>query len=88
MKIQLVRQKRGRYEIIRNYNHSEDIIIQRTRIKILDEFKNVNKMYLLEGLGQLSWLPIETTGNHEVFAQIFVGDEIDKTTFGNSENDL
>lgn len=82
MKIQLVRLNRGKYEIIRNYNHSEDIIIQRTRVKILDEYKRLDKMYLLEGLGQLSWLPIETTGNHEVFAQIFVGDEIERQSFG------
>jgi len=89
LKIQLIRQNKGTYEIIRNFNHSEDIIIQRTRVKILDEHKRVDEVFLLEGLGQLSWIPVETTGNHEVFAQIFVGEKLsnyDKIKFCEKHN--
>ena len=82
MKIQLVKQHKGKYEIIRNCNHSEDVIIQKTRVKILNEFKKIDAVYVLEGLGQLAWIPIEATGNHEIFSQIFVGPEIPKESFG------
>ena len=87
MKIQLVKQDKGQYQIIRNLNHSEDVVIQRTRVKILDENKKLDAVYLLEGLGQLSWIPIETTGNHEVFVQVFVGPEIPKGSFGEEKLD-
>ena len=33
-------------------------------------------MYVLEGLGSTGWVTIETTGNQELFAYIYVGDEI------------
>ena len=33
-------------------------------------------MYVLEGLGPTGWMTIETTGNQELFAYIYVGDEI------------
>ena len=33
-------------------------------------------MYVLEGLGPTGWMTIETTGNQELFADIYVGDEI------------
>ena len=87
MKIQLVKQDKGKYEIIRNCNHSEDVIIQKTRVKILNEFKKIDQVFVLEGLGQLSWIPIEATGNHEVFVQVFVGPEIPKGDFGEEELD-
>jgi len=86
MKIQLIRQSQGKYQIVKSSNASNDVIIQRNRVKILDENKEVESIFLLEGLGQLSWLPIETTGNHEIFAQILVGPEIPKKSFG--EEDL
>lgn len=82
MKIQLLQYNQGSYKIIRSFNHSEDVIIQKTRVKVLDEFKKVQCVYLLEGLGSLVWMPIDTTGNTEVFAQLFVGDEIPKESFG------
>jgi len=33
-------------------------------------------MYVLEGLGPTGWMTIETTGNPELFAYVYVGDEI------------
>ena len=33
-------------------------------------------MYVLEGLGPTGWVTIDTTGNQELFAYIYVGDEI------------
>jgi len=41
--------------------------------------EKINVMYVLEGLGPTGWMTIETTGNQELFAYIYVGDEI--TTF-------
>lgn len=76
MKIQLIKNNKGSYEIIRNLNHSEEVIIQRTQVKILDECKKIDSIYMLEGLGPLAWIPIPTTGNHEIFAQIYVGEKI------------
>ena len=78
MKIQLVRiHEDGKQQPIRIFSHSEEIIIQRTRVKIIE--KNTSKvetMYVLEGLGPTGWMTIETTGNQELFAYIYVGDEI------------
>ena len=78
MKIQLVRiDKDGKQKPIRIFSHSEEIIIQRTRVKIID--RNTGKVsvtYVLEGLGPTGWVTIETTGNQELFAYIYVGDEI------------
>lgn len=78
MKIQLVRiHKDGRQTPIRIFSHSEEIIIQRTRVKVID--RNADKitaMYVLDGLGPTGWMTIETTGNQELFAHIYVGDEI------------
>ena len=36
----------------------------------------VDAMYVLEGLGPTGWMTIETTGNQELFAYVYVGDEI------------
>ena len=36
----------------------------------------VNEMYVLEGLEPTGWMTKETTGNQELFAYIYVGDEI------------
>jgi len=36
----------------------------------------VSAIYVLEGLGPTGWMTIETTGNQELFAYIYVGDEI------------
>ena len=47
------------------------------RDKVID--RNTDKagaMYVLEGLGPTGWMTIETTGNQELFAYIYVGDEI------------
>lgn len=78
MKIQLVRiHEDGKQKPIRIFSHSEDVIIQRTRVKVID--RNTGKaetMYVLEGLGPTGWMTIETTGNQELFAYIYVGDEI------------
>jgi hypothetical protein len=78
LKIQLVRiDNYGKQEPIRIFSHSEDVIIQRTRVKIID--RNSGKaetMYVLEGLGPTGWVTIETTGNQELFAYIYVGDEM------------
>ena len=78
MKIQLVRiYKDGRQKPVRIFSHSEEVIIQRTRVKVMD--RNIGKtsaMYVLEGLGPTGWMTIETTGNQELFAYIYVGDEI------------
>ena len=78
MKIQLVRiHKDGKQKPIRIFSHSEEIIIQRTRVKIIDRnTDNVSAIYVLEGLGPTGWITIETTGNQELFAYIYVGDEI------------
>ena len=79
MKIQLVQiSENHKQNLIRSFNHSEEIIIQRTRVKIIDRFSGkLLEMFSLEGLGQLAWVPIETTGNHEIFAQVFVGPPIE-----------
>jgi len=78
MKIQLTRiHKDGRQKPVRIFSHSEEVIIQRTRVKVMD--RNINKtiaMYVLEGLGPTGWMTIKTTGNQELFAYIYVGDEI------------
>lgn len=78
MKIQLIRiDKNGRQIPIRIFSHSEEIIIQRTRVKITD--RNAGKTdttYVLEGLGPTGWMTIETTGNQELFAYIYVGNKI------------
>lgn len=36
----------------------------------------IGAMYVLEGLGPTGWMTIETTGNQELFAYVYVGDEI------------
>ncbi len=79
MKIQLIRTIGDNKQcLIRSFTHSEEIIIQRTRVKIIDmHSRNILEVFHLEGLGQLAWVPIETTGDHEVFVQIFVGPKID-----------
>jgi len=67
----------GRQIPIRIFSHSEEVIIQRTRVKVM--YRNtgrVDAMYVLEGLGPTGWMTIETTGNQELFAYIYVGDEI------------
>ena len=78
MKIQLIRiHEDGKQKPIRIFSHSEDVIIQRTRVKVID--RNTGKasvMYILEGLGATGWMTIDTTGNQELFAYIYVGDEI------------
>lgn len=78
MKIQLVRiDNNGREIPIRIFSHNEEVIIQRTRVKITD--RNTGKTdatYVLEGLGPTGWMTIETTGNQELFVYIYVGDEI------------
>jgi len=67
----------GRQKPIRIFSHSEEIIIQRTRVKVMDgNIGKVSEMYVLEGLGPTGWMTIETTGNQELFAYIYVGDEI------------
>ena len=78
MKIQLVRiHKDGRQKPVRIFSHSEDVIIQRTRVKVMDrDSGKINAIYVLEGLGPTGWMTIETTGNQELFAYIYVGDEI------------
>jgi hypothetical protein len=78
LKIQLVKiDKDGKQKPIRIFSHSEDIIIQRTRVKVIDRNTGkVSEMYVLEGLGSTGWMTIETTGNQELFAYIYVGDEI------------
>ena len=78
MKIQLVRiNEDGKQEPIRIFSHSEEIIIQRTRVKVIDRnTDNISAIYVLEGLGPTGWVTIETTGNQELFAYIYVGDEI------------
>ncbi len=77
MKIQLIRiHKDGKQKPIRIFSHSEDVIIQRTRVKVID--RNTGKigaMYVLEGLGATGWMTMNT-GNQELFAYIYVGDEI------------
>ena len=77
MKIQLIREREGKQNFVRSLGHSEDVIIQKTRVKILNQSGQVEEMYVLEGLGELSWLPIETTGNFEVSVKIFVGPTIE-----------
>jgi len=78
LKIQLIRiDEDGKQKPIRIFSHSEEVIIQRTRVKVID--RNTGKigaMYVLEGLGPTGWMTIETTGNQELFAYIYVGDEI------------
>ncbi|MCA9812677.1 MAG: hypothetical protein KC483_07425 [Nitrosarchaeum sp.] len=78
MKIQLVRiDKEGKQKPIRIFSHSEEIIIQRTRVRVIDRNTgNVSAMYVLEGLGPTGWVTIETTGNQELFAYVYVGDEV------------
>ena len=78
MKIQLVKiDDDGRQIPIRIFSHSEEVIIQRTRVKIMDRNTGkVDAMYVLEGLGPTGWMTIETTGNQELFAYIYVGNEI------------
>lgn len=78
MKIQLVKiDEDGKQKPIRIFSHSEDIIIQRTRVKVIDTDTGKTKsMYVLEGLGATGWMTIETTGNQELFAYVYVGDEI------------
>jgi len=70
-------EEEGRQIPIRIFSHSEEVIIQRTRVKVVDQ--NTGKtsaMYILEGLGPTGWMTIETTGNQELFAYVYVGDEI------------
>ena len=78
MKIQLVKiDDDGRQIPIRIFSHSEEVIIQRTRVKVMN--RNTGKtsaIYILEGLGPTGWMTVETTGNQELFAHIYVGDEI------------
>jgi len=78
LKIQLVRiHEDGKQEPIRIFSHSEEVIIQRTRVKVIDTNSGkIDAMYALEGLGATGWMTIETTGNQELFAYIYVGDEI------------
>ena len=78
MKIQLVKIYEDRKQKpVRIFSHSEEVIIQRTRVKIMDRNTGkVDAMYVLEGLGSTGWMTIETTGNQELFAYIYVGDEI------------
>jgi len=78
LKIQLVKiHEDGKQQPIRIFSHSEEVIIQRTRVKVIDtDTGNVKSMYVLEGLGATGWMTIETTGNQELFAYIYVGDEI------------
>ena len=46
-------------------------------MKVIDrDTGNVSAMYVLEGLGPTGWVTIETTGNQELFAYVYVGDEI------------
>ena len=67
----------GRQMPIRIFSHSEEIIIQRTRVKVMDRNSGrVDAMYVLEGLGPTGWMTIETTGNQELFAYVYVGNEI------------
>jgi len=67
----------GRQMPIRIFSHSEEVIIQRTRVKVMDRNTGkIDAMYVLEGLGPTGWMTIETTGNQELFAYIYVGDEI------------
>ncbi len=67
----------GKQTPIRIFSHSEEIIIQRTRVKVIDTYSGkVKSMYVMEGLGAMGWMTIETTGNQELFAYIYVGDEI------------
>ncbi len=81
MKIQLIKiDEDGKQKPIRIYSHSEDVIIQRTRVKVIDRNSGkIGAMYVLEGLGATGWMTMNT-GNQELFAYIFVGDEITKTT--------
>ena len=78
MKIQIVKiYEDGKQKPVRIFSHSEEVIIQRTRVKVMD--RNTGKigaMYVLEGLGPTGWMTIETTGNQELFAYVYVGDEI------------
>jgi len=78
LKIQIVKiYEDGKQKPIRIFSHSEEVIIQRTRVKVMD--RNTGKigaMYVLEGLGPTGWMTIETTGNQELFAYVYVGDEI------------
>jgi len=78
LKIQLVKiYEDGKQKPIRIFSHSEEVIIQRTRVKVIDRNTgNVDAMYVLEGLGSTGWMSIDTTGNQELFAYIYVGDEI------------
>ena len=78
MKIQLVKiHKDGKQKPIRIFSHSEEIIIQRTRVKVVDgNTGKTSAIYVLEGLGPTGWMTMETTGNQELFAYIYVGDEI------------
>ncbi|MDH3779433.1 MAG: hypothetical protein OES15_01120 [Nitrosopumilus sp.] len=87
MKIQLIRiHEDGKQKPIRIFSHSEEIIIQRTRVKVMDrDTGKVNAMYVLEGLGPTGWMTIETTGNQELFAYIYVGDE---STNENDKSDM
>ena len=78
MKIQIVKiHKDGKQKPIRIFSHSEEIIIQRTRVKVVDvNTGKTSAIYVLEGLGPTGWMTMETTGNQELFAYIYVGDEI------------
>jgi len=68
----------NKQNLIRSLNHSEEIIIEHTQVKVIDRYSGkIIEGFTLEGLGQLAWMPIETTGNHEVFVQIFVGSQIE-----------
>ena len=80
MKIHLIQTlDNHKQNLIRSLNHSEEIVIERTLVKIIDRYSGKTiEMFTLEGLGQLAWVPIETTGSHEVFVQIFVGSKIEK----------
>ncbi len=67
----------GKQIPIRIFSHSEDIIIQQTRVKVIDtNTDKIKSMYVLDGLGATGWMTIETTGNQELFAYVYVGDEI------------
>jgi len=78
LKIHLIQTSDNKQNLIRSLNHSEEIVIERTQVKVIDRYSGKTiERFTLEGLGQLAWMPIETTGNHEVFVQIFVGSQIE-----------
>jgi len=78
LKIHLIQRSDNKQNLIRSLNHSEEIIVERALVKIIDRHSGkIIEGFTLEGLGQLAWIPIETTGNHEVFVQIFVGSQIE-----------